>query len=92
MPKKKNSRSASGAGSIRQRKDGRWEGRYSAGRDPGTGRQVQKSVYGDTQREVVDKLAAIQSGITAGTFTEPSKLPVSQWLCGNTGGVNMNGG
>ena len=80
MPKKKNSRSASGSGSIRQRKDGRWEGRYTAGTNPGTGRQIQKSVYGDTQREVVDKLAAIKAGIDSGIFVEPSKLTVAMWL------------
>ena len=52
MPKKGNTRSAQGSGTIRQRKDGRWEARYTVGRDPGTGKQVQKSVYGSTQREV----------------------------------------
>ena len=29
---------ANGEGSIRKRKDGRWEGRYTAGRDPDTGK------------------------------------------------------
>ena len=38
MPKKR----ANGDGCIRQRSDGRWEGRYTMGRDPGAGRQVQK--------------------------------------------------
>ena len=80
MPKKKNTRNAAGSGSIRQRPDGTWEGRYSAGTHPGTGKPMRKSVYGDSQREVVDKLAAISSGINAGTFIEPSKLTVSAWL------------
>jgi len=80
MPARKSTRAASGTGSIRQRKNGRWEGRYSAGHDTGTGKQIQKSVYGDTQREVVDKLAAIKAGIDAGTYTEPSKLTVGAWL------------
>ena len=52
MPKK----SASGSGSIRQRKDGTWEGRYSAGYDPGTGNRIRKSVYAPTQKEVRQKL------------------------------------
>ena len=30
-------RNAKGGGSIRQRPDGRWEGRYSLGFDPKTG-------------------------------------------------------
>jgi len=81
MPKRKNSRNASGDGSIRQRPDGRWEGRYSAGRDPGTGKQIQRSVYGDTQNDVRTKLKAITKEIDdTGTYTEPSKLTVSQWL------------
>jgi len=80
MPKRKNSRNASGSGSVRQRKDGKWEGRYSNGVSPGTGKPIRKSVYGATQREVVDKLTAIKAGIDAGTFIEPSKLTVSMWL------------
>ena len=80
MPKKKNTRNASGSGSIRQRKDGTWEGRYSAGTNPGTGKPIRKSVYASSQREANDKLIAIQAGIASGTFVEPSKLTVSQWL------------
>jgi len=80
MPKRKNSRNASGSGSIRQRKDGTWEGRYSAGTNPGTGKPIRKSVYGATQREVVVKLDAIKTGVADGTYVEPSKLTVSQWL------------
>jgi integrase len=80
MPVRKNTRAAQGSGSIRQRPDGKWEGRYTPGRDPGTGNQIQKSVYGATQREVVDKLAAIKAGMNSGTYTEPSKLTVGQWL------------
>ena len=52
MTPKKNTRNAKGAGMIRQRTDGSWEARYTAGRDPGTGKQIQKSIYGKTQREV----------------------------------------
>ena len=43
MPRK-TTRNAQGAGTIRQRSDGRWEGRYTIGHNPGTGRQIQKSV------------------------------------------------
>ena len=80
MPKKKNSRAAHGDGTIRQRPDGRWEARYSVGRDPGTGKQIQKSVYGVTQDEVRKKLKEITKTIDDGTYTEPSKLPLGQWL------------
>ncbi|MFQ6937576.1 MAG: hypothetical protein ACLRSV_03525 [Oscillospiraceae bacterium] len=35
---------ANGEGNIRKRKDGRWEGRYTAGVDPETGKPIAKSV------------------------------------------------
>ena len=49
-------RRANGEGSIRKRKDGRWEGRYTAGHDPETGKQIFKNVLGKTQAEVKEKL------------------------------------
>ena len=52
MPKKR----ANGEGNIRKRKDGRWEGRYTAGYDPKTGKRIIKNVLGKTQAEVREKL------------------------------------
>lgn len=80
MPNRKTTRNAQGGGSIRQRPDGRWEARYTVGRDPGTGKQVQKSVYGDTEREVRKKLTQATAAIDEGTYMEPSKLTVGAWL------------
>ena len=48
-------KAVSGNGSIRQRPDGRWEGRVSLGRD-GSGKRLSKSFYGDTQKEVAEKI------------------------------------
>jgi integrase len=76
MPK----RNAQGAGSIRQRKDGTWEARYTLGRDPGTGKQVQKSVYGKTQGEVLKKIQGVQADLNSGIYAEPSRLTVGAWL------------
>lgn len=76
MPK----RNASGGGSIRQRADKTWEARYTVGRNPVTGRQIQKSVYGRSQQEVRKKLAAAVAALDAGTYCEPSKLTLSGWL------------
>ena len=45
-----------GEGTIGKRKDGRWEARYIAGRDPETGKQIRKSILGKTQAEVRTKL------------------------------------
>lgn len=73
-------RSPSGAGSIRQRADGRWEARYSIGFNPGTGRQIQKSIYGKTQKEVRQKLSKIVSQIDEGTYVAPTKITVREWL------------
>ena len=80
MPKRKNSRNAAGGGSIRQRKDGTWEGRYTTGRDPGTGKQIRKSVYGATQKEVRQKLQQATTAIDEGIYMEPSKITVGKWL------------
>lgn len=73
-------RNAQGNGSIRKRKDGTWEARYTIGRDSRTGKQVQKSVYGKTQQEVRKKLSQITADMDNGVFTEPSKLMVGEWL------------
>jgi integrase len=79
MPRK-TTRNAQGGGSIRKRADGTWEGRYTLGRDPGTGKQIQKSVYGKTQAEVRKKLQAATTSIDEGNYFEPSKITLSQWL------------
>lgn len=79
MPRKAN-RNAQGAGSIRQRKDGRWECRVTVGRDPGTGKQLRKSFYAPTQGELVTLMKQVQADLENGTFQEPSKLTISAWL------------
>ena len=79
MPRK-STRNAQGGGTIRQRPDGRWEARFTVGRDPGTGRQVQRSVYGSTQREVRQKLAQAVAELDSGIYQAPNKIKVSEWL------------
>ena len=49
-------RRANGEGSLRKRKDGRWEGRYTAGYDAATGKRIIKNVLGKSQAEVREKL------------------------------------
>ena len=73
-------KSANGAGSIRKRADGRWEARYSNGFDPKTGKLIQKSIYGKTQKEVRQKLAKTTSEIDEGTYIEPNSIKLSEWL------------
>ena len=75
MPKRR----ANGEGNIRKRKDGRWEGRYTAGYDA-HGKAITKNVLGKTQAEVKDKLrTAIEDNkkldpVKAGSYT------LEQWL------------
>ena len=45
-----------GRGQHPQAEDGRWEGRYTAGVDPETGKPIAKSVLARTQRECKEKL------------------------------------
>ena len=80
-------RNAKGGGNIRKKtvtRNGKqytyWEARITTGRDPGTGKQVQRSFTGKTQKEVREKLQAAAVAVTTGTYTEPSKLAVGQWL------------
>ena len=73
-------RAAQGAGSIRQRSDGTWEARYTVGRDPGTGKQVQRSIYGKTQAEVRKKLAKVSTELDEGIYKDPCDITVGEWL------------
>ena len=80
MPKRR----ANGEGNIRKRKDGRWEGRYTVGHDPETGKSIIKNVLGKTQAEVKEKLKkAIEENVgidygRAKTYTVGSWLEV--WM------------
>jgi len=76
----KSSRLPKGGGSIRKRADGRWEGRYSMGFNPETGKQIQRSIYGKTKSEVRQKLSKITCEIDEGTYIEPCKMTVEEWL------------
>lgn len=49
-------RRARGEGSIRKRKDGRWEGRYTIERDDETGKFIYRSVLAKTQIECKKRL------------------------------------
>lgn len=76
MPK----RAPKGSGMIRQRADGRWEARYTVGRDPGTGKQIQKAIYGKTQDEVRRKLTEITKDIDDGVYADSGDITVGQWV------------
>ena len=78
-------KAASGTGTIRKKivqRNGKtytyWEARYTTGYNPGTGRQIQRSITGKTQKEVAQKLKAATAAIDAGPYQAPCKLLVSE--------------
>ena len=84
---KKTTRGARGDGSIRKieieragKKYTYWQARYTIGRSSGTGKQVQKSITGKTQKEVRQKLKELTAAVDTGTYSEPSKMTVAEWL------------
>jgi len=85
MPSSK--KTANGGGSIRKKtvmKKGKeyiyWEARVTVGADPMTGKQRQRSITGKTQQEVAQKLRQLTAEIDNGTYREPSKMTVGEWL------------
>ncbi len=83
--KEKKGRAANGNGTYRKKtviRNGKeytyWESRYTAGYDPGTGKQIQRSITGKTQKEVIQKLKAATAAIDAGTYIAPSKMTLAK--------------
>ena len=77
-------KAAAGSGSIRKKtvtRSGKqytyWEARYTV---PGTGKRVQRSITGKTQKEVAQKLKEATASIDAGTYIAPSKMTVGEWM------------
>ena len=71
---------ANGEGSIRKRKDGRWEGRYTAGHDPETGKAIYKNVLGRSQAEVKEKLKQAIGEAQALDIIKAGKYTVGEWM------------
>lgn len=77
----------SAAGTIRKKTVTRggksysyWEARATVGYDPGTGKQIQRSITGKTQREVSQKLTDLLKSVKDKNYTPPDKRTVSSWL------------
>ena len=66
-------------GNIRQRANGTWEARYSDGFDE-RGRQIQRSIYGATKKEVAEKLNTILVQKQNGIYVTPSSTLLKDWL------------
>ena len=85
MPQSK--RTTSGMGSIRKitrtingKNYTYYEARYTAGFDPGTGKQIQRSITDKSKKVVAQKLKAAMAALDAGTYKAPCKMTVAQWL------------
>lgn len=70
MPRKR----ADGEGTLTKRKDGRWEARYS----PAAGGR-RRSVYGQTQREVREKLRDLKEADRAGEWVATKGETLGKW-------------
>lgn len=71
---------ANGEGSIRRKPNGRWEGRYTQGFDPVTGKAIQKSVSAKTQAECKEKLRrAIQENRGVPLNNHNGDYTVAEW-------------
>ncbi len=66
-------------GSIRQRRKGLWEARFSIGFNA-EGKQIQKSVYGKTREEANSKMISFLATIKEGKYVEPSRKTLSDFI------------
>lgn len=74
-------RAANGSGmQPRKRADGRYEARFEIGIDSVTGKAKYKYIYGKTSDECARKLRAATAAIDAGTYTEPQRMLLGEWL------------
>jgi integrase len=70
-------RRGNGEGSIRRRKDSRWEARYTIHTAEG---RKQKTVYGKTRKEVSEKLTEVMAVRDKGLVYDAGKLTVAEFL------------
>lgn len=73
-------RRGNGEGSIRKRKDHRWEARYTAGIHPETGKPISKNILGKTQSEVLDKLRKALDDAQRLDYSKTGKYTLGQWM------------
>ena len=74
---------ANGEGSISKRSNGTWEGRITVGFDPSTGKQIRKSIYGRTQKEVREKMNELQlqyANVSTVEEIDAVEMTLSEWL------------
>lgn len=77
--KQSHHRRGNNEGSIRQRRDGRWEAQYSVKR-PEDGKTVRRSLYANSRQEAQTKLHEVLLSIDRDEYIEPSQITVQEWL------------
>ena len=75
MPSKR----ANGEGTVRKRKDGRWEGFITVGHKE-NGKPIYKSVFAKTQKELMPKLRKLIDDYKGVELTEECGMTVREWL------------
>lgn len=81
MAEGKKKRRARGEGNIIYREKKKlWEARFVTGIDPGTGKEIRKSVYAKTQKEARQKMTAAIAALDSDDYKEPCKMTLTQWL------------
>ena len=73
-------RKSNNEGSIRQRKDGRWEVRATGGMDYATGKPKRISRYAKTKAEAVDLLHELEYQIHHMRQIDPTSTTLADWL------------
>lgn len=75
MPKKR----GNGEGTVRKRSDGRWEGVAVVGHKE-DGKQIRKSVFGKTQKEVIRKLRELLDEYQDTEINEAYNMTLGEWM------------
>lgn len=73
------SKRCNGEGSVYKRKNGRWMGSITIGRDS-SGKPIRKTIYGKSKKEVIEKLNTLKHDIKIGDYVEPDKITVFEWM------------
>ena len=73
MPKRENQ------GGVRQRADGRWEGRLSLGKHQKTGKYITRSAYGENEDEAHEKLTELRCMTESLDYVRASGYTVGEW-------------
>jgi hypothetical protein len=70
-------------GHIRRRGERSRELKFDAGRDPFTGRRLTRyASFKGTKREAQVKLAGLITAVDDGSYVEPSKITIGDFVCG----------